>query len=171
VCCEHFNSNNLGKGRAIMRKHPPAVFLFLMTILWAQQAPPCWSQTATVAPAQPAESSMATWMRAAEDLRLAAEAAERVSDKVATTVENSLFQFSESSRQFDPFGYKTAFAVLQQQNQTIERLMQREIRRLRTENRSLIRAAKSAQAKTKPKSKGRRSKEPPRTAAPSTAAP
>ena len=61
---------------------------------------------------------------------------------------------AEMSREFDPFGYKTAFRtigeqnrIIQQQAEVIQRLQQREIEPLQRENRQLRKKAKKDRQK------------------------
>ena len=82
--------------------------------------------------------------QAASDLRKAGEAFEKfgisldgISGKLAAAL-------ATMSSEFDPFGYKTAFRtigqqteIIQQQNEIIRELQEREIERLRNENKSL----------------------------------
>ena len=81
--------------------------------------------------------SVTDWLAAANDLRVAAETAERV----AEIVRSSIFHFSEASRHFDPLGMKGTAATIALQNETIARqneviqdLLRAEINRLEAEN-------------------------------------
>ena len=81
--------------------------------------------------------SVTDWLAAANDLRVAAETAERV----AEIVRSSIFHFSEASRHFDPLGMKATAETIARQNETIARqneviqdLLRAEINRLEAEN-------------------------------------
>ena len=83
-------------------------------------------------------------VQAAADLRKAAEAFERFGDTlegVSATIAGALVEVSEHhakmSDAFDPFGFKTAFATIQEQNQTIQALHKVEIERLTKECQAL----------------------------------
>ncbi len=88
-------------------------------------------------------------IQAASDLRKAAEAAERFGtllDGVAATIAESM---AAMSREFDPFGYKSAFRTIEQQNEiiqeqheTIRELLEKENARLQAENELLRRHSK-----------------------------
>lgn len=82
--------------------------------------------------------------QAAADLRQAGEAFERFADAAGGIGETIAASMATMSSEFDPFGYKTAFRtigqqtqIIQQQSQMIRELQQREIERLRDENRLL----------------------------------
>ena len=85
--------------------------------------------------------------QAAADLRKAGESFEGVAkslDGLAGLVETIAKSLATMSSEFDPFGYKTAFRtvgqqaeIIQQQQELIHSLQEREIERLRSENRNL----------------------------------
>ncbi len=82
----------------------------------------------------------------AADLRKAAEALERFAESSNGMVETIAKSLATMSSEFDPFGYKTAFhtvgqqaEMIQQQRKIIQALQEREIERLRSENRELKR--------------------------------
>lgn len=84
--------------------------------------------------------------QAAGDLRKAGEAFERFSKSLDSLVESIAKSLATVSSEFDPFGYKTAFRtvgqqaeMLQQQRDIIHALQEREIDRLRSENKQLRR--------------------------------
>lgn len=102
--------------------------------------------------------SLASMAQVAGDLRKASEVIERLglSLDVIVSLGNSL---ATMSSEFDPFGYKTAFRTIGQQNQTIQSLQQtiqdlqsREIERLRAENARLKRNADRRKRGDSPKS-------------------
>ena len=83
-------------------------------------------------------------VQAAADLRKAAEAFERLGESlkgIASTLAQGLAESSKNhaimSGAFDPFGFKTAFATIREQNQTIQALHKAEIKRMRKECRRL----------------------------------
>ena len=87
--------------------------------------------------------------QAAADLRKAGEAFERFANSADGLVDAIAKSLATMSSEFDPFGYKTAFRtvskqseMLQQQRDIIQALQEREIKRLRNENRRLKRAIK-----------------------------
>ena len=78
--------------------------------------------------------------QAAADLRKAGEAFARFGDSleaISSTIAEAIVQSSEHhaimSRAFDPFGFKTAFRTIGQQNETIQALHKAETERLRKE--------------------------------------
>src|SRR6056297_3665320 len=89
--------------------------------------------------------SLGDMLQSATELRQAAESLERFGDsmvKVSAVAERSVVSGSENlaaiGGEFDPFGFKTAFQTIQQQNEIIQaqhqmiiELQQQEIRRLR----------------------------------------
>jgi len=84
--------------------------------------------------------------QAAADLRSACEALERFANSPNGLVESVAKSLARMSSEFDPFGYKTAFRtvgrqaeMIQQQRKIIRALQEREIERLRSENRDLKR--------------------------------
>ena len=79
--------------------------------------------------------------QAAADLRNAGEAFERFATSLGGAAETIATSLATMSSEFDPFGYKTAFrtlgqqnVMLQQQSETIRSLQDREIERLQSEN-------------------------------------
>jgi len=85
--------------------------------------------------------------QAAADLRKAGEAFERFANSPDGLVGIIAKSLATMSSEFDPFGYKTAFRtvgqqakMIQQQGKIIHALQEREIERLRSENRELKRA-------------------------------
>ena len=84
--------------------------------------------------------------QAATDLRKAGEAFERFANSADGLIETICESLATMSSEFDPFGYKTAFRtvgqqaeIIQQQAKIIQALQEREIERLRNENRKLKR--------------------------------
>lgn len=82
--------------------------------------------------------------QAAADLRKAGESFERVGKSLGRIAETIAQSLATMSSEFDPFGYKTAFRtvgqqtqIIQQQSELIRELQQREIDRLRSENKTL----------------------------------
>jgi len=82
--------------------------------------------------------------QAAGDLRKAGEAFERFANTAEGLVETIAESLATMSSEFDPFGYKTAFRtvgqqteMIQKQGKIIQALQEREIERLRKENRKL----------------------------------
>ena len=82
--------------------------------------------------------------QAASDLRKAAEAFEKFGSSLDGISGKMAAALATMSSEFDPFGYKTAFRtigqqteIIQQQNEIIRELQEREIERLRNENKSL----------------------------------
>jgi len=85
-------------------------------------------------------------VQAASDLRKAGEAFERFANSLDRFAESIAQSLAIMSSEFDPFGYKTAFRtvsrqaeMLKQQRDIIHSLQEREIDRLRSENRQLRR--------------------------------
>ena len=79
--------------------------------------------------------------QAASDLKSAGEAFERFATSLDGAAEAIAASLATMSSEFDPFGYKTAFrtlgqqdAMLQQQRETIQALQDRELERLQSEN-------------------------------------
>ena len=84
------------------------------------------------------------WGQAAADLRAASESAERWVLPLAGTIESIAESMARMSSGFDPFGYQASAAtmtrqaeIIAEQQRTIDRLREAEIRRLRAENRRL----------------------------------
>jgi hypothetical protein len=82
--------------------------------------------------------------QAVADLRKAGDSFEGVTKSLDGLVGTIAKSLATMSSEFDPFGYKTAFRTLgrqaemiQQQQQIIQALQEREIERLRGENRNL----------------------------------
>jgi len=74
----------------------------------------------------------------ARDFRAGSEALERFGrslesacNRLADAMEKVSEHHAEASREFDPFGFKTAFLTIQKQNEIMYRLQQREIRQVR----------------------------------------
>lgn len=84
------------------------------------------------------------WGQAAADLRAASESAERWVLPLADTIESIAESMARMSSGFDPFGYQASAAtmtrqaeIIAEQQRTIDRLREAEVRRLRAENRRL----------------------------------
>ncbi|PHS17687.1 MAG: hypothetical protein COA78_02890 [Blastopirellula sp.] len=123
------------------------------------------SQDSAVKPAKPAAPlSISDYLQqidkmavAANDARHAAEAMERFGNAFDENVGSVAKSLAMMSSEFDPFGFKTGFRVIgqqteiiQQQSETIRELQQREIDRLRSENKKLKkRRTKSQQSKSR----------------------
>jgi hypothetical protein len=101
-------------------------------------------------PKKPATPKMSNLLRigemaqAAADLRKAGEAFERLGDAMGGIAEKIAESLAAMSSEFDPFGYKTAFRTIaqqndfiQQQSEIIRELQDREIERLQSENAAL----------------------------------
>ncbi len=87
--------------------------------------------------------------KAAADLRAATESVEKILDRPDGIVAVIAESLATMSSEFDPFGYKTAFRtvaqqseMLQSQRDIIHELQERELERLRNENRRLTKAIK-----------------------------
>lgn len=107
--------------------------------------------------------SLGDMLQSATELRQAAECLERFGDsmvKVSAVAERSVVSGSENlaaiGGEFDPFGFKTAFQTIQQQNEIIQaqhqmiiELQQQEIQRLRQQLKQRQTKQKSGQAKSK----------------------
>jgi len=100
---------------------------------------------------------------AAADLSKAGEAFERFGNALKTITPNITEGLVEGSRNlassgyaFDPLGLKTAFTVIQEQNQTICALQKAEIQRLKEECQRLRKALAQRPGKTKRPNKGRK---------------
>lgn len=98
----------------------------------------------------PVTPPLGAWIESARELLVAAESAERVVARVATMVETTSENMAKMSGQFDPFGFKTAFQTIEQQNRTIQRLMEAEVRRLENEVKALKRQRKKEAKRRKP---------------------
>jgi hypothetical protein len=92
-----------------------------------------------------------TWIAAAQDLRIAAQTAEQIIDKVGKTIEQTMLHVAQASHGFDPLGLKAAMETVRQQNDTIREqnetirgAMKAENRRLQRENRRLKKALRKA---------------------------
>jgi hypothetical protein len=85
--------------------------------------------------------------KSAADLRAASESAERLGESAGGIAEHIAASLARMSSEFDPFGYKTAFRTLNQQANSmmqlqakIELLQNREMQRVKAENRKLRKA-------------------------------
>lgn len=106
-------------------------------------------------------------LQSAAELRQAAESLERFGEsmvKVSTVAERSAVTTSQNlaaiGGEFDPFGFKTAFLTIQQQNTIIQaqhemiiKLQQQEIQRLRQQVKQQQAKQKSGQTSSKPSAK------------------
>ena len=97
---------------------------------------------------------------AAKDLRGAGEAFERVAKIAERIAEPVAAALASISSEFDPFGYKTAFRLvgeqsemLQRQRDTIRELQEREILRLESQAKKLKKRLKNQRKKRQAKSK------------------
>jgi hypothetical protein len=91
-------------------------------------------------------SNVADVVRIAAEVRQTAEAVERaggVVERIVSVIARGMTEVSrnhaEMSASFDPLGYKAAFDLIREQNQTIQDLHKAEIRRLRRELRTASR--------------------------------
>ncbi|HBJ33833.1 MAG TPA: hypothetical protein DDZ51_03515 [Planctomycetaceae bacterium] len=117
---------------------------------------PCLGQSSNVAPTEaaaptPKPIDPMTWVAAAQDLRIAAQTAEQIIDKVGNTIEQTMVHVAQASHGFDPLGLKAAMETVRQQNETIREqnetirgAMKAENRRLQRENRRLKKALRKA---------------------------
>ena len=101
-------------------------------------------------------------VQAAADLRKAGESFERLGDSlegITSTIAEGIVKSSKHhaimSGTFDPFGFKTAFTIIQQQNQTIQALHKAEIERLRKECKGLKKQLSRLKRKMKKLKKGK----------------
>ncbi len=95
-------------------------------------------------------------VQAAGDLRKAGEAFERFGEslrRIASTIAQGLVESSKNhaimSGAFDPFGFKTAFATIREQNRTIQALHKAETRSLKKECRRLKKKIERSKRKMK----------------------
>jgi hypothetical protein len=120
--------------------------LVVASLAWNASSPsraqedPTSIPNATLPNVLPKATALPGLLGAAEDLRAAAETAERISSRWATALETSTRQLAEMSDQFDPLGLKAAMQIIRAQNETIQRLMEAEIQRLQAENDRLRRS-------------------------------
>jgi len=91
------------------------------------------------------------WIAAAQDLRIAAQTADQIVDKIGITVERTMLHVAKASHGFDPLGLKAAMKTVRQQNdmlrqqhETILAAMKSENRRLNRENRRLKKSLRQA---------------------------
>jgi hypothetical protein len=91
------------------------------------------------------------WISAAQDLRIAAQTADQIADKIGTTIERTMLHVAQASHGFDPLGLKAAMETVRQQNdmirqqhETIHAAMKTENRRLKRENRRLKKSLRRA---------------------------
>jgi len=59
------------------------------------------------------------WIAAAQDLRIAAQAAEQIIDKFGKTIEQTMLHVAQASHGFDPLGLKAAMVIIGDQNDVI----------------------------------------------------
>lgn len=128
-----------------------ALFVAGMILLLSSVDGACAAQTDGESAESPARSAAGGLFgggmaQAAEDLRKAGEAFERFANALNGPAEVIAKSLATMSSEFDPFGYKTAFRtvgrqteIIQQQNKIINAMQEREIERLRRENRRLKR--------------------------------
>ena len=112
------------------------------------------AQPETAAPTAKPVDPM-TWIAAAQDLRIAAQTADQIVDKVGKTIEQSMLHVAQASHGFDPLGLKAAMEtireqnnMIREQNEAIRGVMKSENRRLQRENRRLKKALRSANEQT-----------------------
>lgn len=120
----------------------------------------CDAQSSTDAQPETAELTAKpidpmAWITAAQDLRIAAQTADQIVDKVGKTIELSMLHVAQASHGFDPLGLKAAMetireqnSVIREQNEAIRGAMKSENRRLQRENRRLKKALRKTNEQT-----------------------
>jgi hypothetical protein len=95
------------------------------------------------------------WIAAEEDLRIAAQAAGQIVDKVGNAIEQSTLHVAQASHGFDPLGSNAAMEAIRGQNNMIREqheailgAMKSEYRRLQRENRRLKKALRETNEQT-----------------------